>query len=110
MRSPLQSGRRIPILAAIVLGVIGIADTDRACAGDWMYAPSYHHGQRYRPRPARPVPPLQYRTAYRPAVPGSGFGAAIEGGYRFNRIFLRSGLSTDLTVIREDWFQVRQRP
>jgi len=44
------------------------------------------------------------RSADRPVGGGPGF--AIRGVYRDNRTVLRSGLSTDVTISREDWFNI----
>lgn len=76
-------------------------------AGDWMYRRSYFNDSASGGEPNPLVPDLRSRWAYRRPYLGTGFGFAARGGYRFNRIFLRSGQSTDLTVIREDWFDVR---
>lgn len=75
-------------------------------ASDWIYRRSYF---------SHDIPPEeagfhsfpQSRSAYRRAYVHSTPGFAVRGGYRFNRILMRDGASSDLTVIREDWFQVR---
>ncbi len=75
-------------------------------ASDWIYRRSYH---------SHDVPPEQSgfssfpqsRSAYRRAYVNTTPGFAVRGGYRFNRILMRDGASTDLTVIRENWFQER---
>jgi hypothetical protein len=80
--------------------------SDSADAGDWIYRRSYF---------SHDIPPEEAgfrsfpesRSAYRKAYVNTSPGFAVRGGYRFNRIYMRDGNSTDLTVIREDWFQVR---
>jgi len=71
-----------------------------------MYRRS-HYSHRLSLERADLFPRPRSRSAYRRSYVGTGFGYAVRGGYRFNRIYLRSGNSTDLTIIREDWFDVR---
>ena len=47
------------------------------------------------------------RSAYRRAWVAAHPGFSARGGYRINRIQLRSGSSVDTTVILEDWFEIR---
>ena len=100
--------RRVVWLGVGWLGVLMLAfPADTAHAGHWMYRRSYFNNGLPAGERRLTMPPLRSRSAYRPAVVGTRFGFAARGGYRYNRIFLRSGQSTDLTVIREDWFDVR---
>lgn len=79
-----------------------------------MYRPSYFAGRpthgpaRDNWAAERPLP--HSRSAYRRPLVGGGFGFAARGGYRYNRIYLQSGLSTDVTVIREDWLDLKAWP
>jgi hypothetical protein len=77
-----------------------------ASAEDWMFRRSYF-SHALPPEVAAQYPRPESRSAYRPAVVSYGPGFAIRGGTRINRIFMRSGQSTDLTIIRQDWFDVR---
>ena len=76
-----------------------------AKAGELMFRRSYYSHdvpaelESVYPRPAS-------RSAYRPALVGTTPGFAIRGAHRFNRIYLNSGSSTDLTIIREDWHEL----
>ena len=93
------------------IGFVGILlwfiPADTAQAGRWMYRRSYFSDGPQAAASRFPMPPLRSRSAYRQALVGRGYGFAIRGGYRYNHIVLRSGQSTDRTVIREDWFEVR---
>jgi len=74
-------------------------------AADWMFQRSYFSHE-LPPSIAARYPRPSSRSAYRiPYARGNGF--AVRGGYRFNRIYLQSGNSTDTTYIREDWFGFR---
>jgi len=73
-------------------------------ASDWMFRRSYYSHQ-LPPDVAATSPKPESRSAYRRAVVPPGI--AVRGGYRWNRIFLRSGQSTDTTIIREGWVQFR---
>ncbi len=94
---------RLSALAAVL--VLFAAPSDMR-ASDWIYRRSYH---------THDVPPEesgfqsfpQSRSAYRRAYVNTTPGFAVRGGYRYNRILMRDGASTDLTVIRENWFQER---
>ncbi len=78
-----------------------------AVADDWMFGRSYYsHRVPEELQDAYPRPVS--RSAYRRPYLGTTPGFSISGGYRINRIFLRSGNSTDLTVYRQDW--VREWP
>ena len=76
-----------------------------ARAGGWMFRRSYYSHE-IPPEKAADYPRPQSRSAYRRAITGYGPGAAIRGGYRYKHILMRSGNSTDLTVIRENWFDL----
>lgn len=88
-------------MAAALVWAAGASCAYSASADDWMYRRSYYSHMPAAGDAARRPPT---RSAYRPALRGSGFGFGARGGYRFNRVFLRSGQSTDLTVIQENWF------
>jgi len=99
------------LLAAFSLSApdVAAADLDGASAAhpfgaaDWRFRRSYfsHH-----------VPAEYYahdelprsRSAYRPAYPNTLPGFSVQGGYRFNRIQINSGTSSDTTIIQEGWF------
>ncbi len=88
------------------LFVVLFVPSAAANAGDWMFRRSYYSHDVPADKAAN-YPRPRSRSAYRRAVTGYGPGFAIRGGYRYNRIFMRSGRSTDLTVIREEWFDIR---
>ena len=83
--------------------------TAEADAANWMYHRSYFSDSIPGAPPMPLVPNLRSRWAYRRPIAGTGYGFAVRGGYRYNRIFLRSGQSTDTTIIRENWFDARGR-
>jgi hypothetical protein len=56
---------------------------------------------------AKTMPRPTSRSAYRRAMIHTSPGFAIRGGYRFNTIIMRSGNSTDVTVTRENWYNIR---
>ncbi len=87
--------------AVIFSGMIG--NDSSAEASDWMFEQSYF-SHSLSPEEARHFPQPESKGAYRRAYANFAPGTSVRGGYRFNRIFLRSGNSTDMTVIREDWF------
>jgi hypothetical protein len=92
-------------IAAITVGLLLLWPAESS-ASDWIYRRSYFsHDIPPEESGFRSFP--QSRSAYRRAYVNASPGFAVRGGYRFNRIFMRDGASTDLTVIREDWFQVR---
>ena len=96
-------------LPACVLGaalLLGFFANNPARASDWIYRRSYFSHE-IPPEEAEHRSFPESRSAYRRAYVNTGPGFAVRGGYRFNRIYMRDGTSTDLTVIREDWFQVR---
>ena len=100
--------RNSRILFAAVFGgmLCGLPEAGAEAADGWMYRRSYYSHE-IPPEVQQTLPMPEHRSAYRPAVTPYGPGFAIRGGYRINRIFLQSGLSTDLTVIRQGWFDVR---
>ena len=103
--------RRRKRLAAVVLSVwllsmLAPVSSPRALASDWMFRRSYFSHKISR-ADAKRFPRPRSRSAYRRAVTNFQPGFAIRGGYRINRIFMRSGNSTDLTILREDWYDLR---
>ena len=52
-----------------------------------------------------PVP--ESRSAYRRAYVGRGWGFSARSTYRFNTIYLRSGTSSDVTILRNYHFELR---
>ncbi|GAB4142788.1 MAG: hypothetical protein Tsb009_13380 [Planctomycetaceae bacterium] len=98
--------RRIILIAFAIAAIFILSLTDDVHAGDWRFQRSYYtHAVPEHLQQQYPLP--ESRSAYRPAVVGNLPGFSIQGGYRLNRIFLRSGNSTDLTIIREGWYRVR---
>ena len=95
---------RNSLLIALLLSIYPTAEV--FAADGWMFRRSYFSHELPR-EVAETLPRPESRSAYRPAVVNYGPGFAIRGGYRINRIFIRSGQSTDLTVIRQDWFDIR---
>ena len=100
------SRKRAWVLALGAFLMLTAGSASEACAGGWMYHRSYYSHAIPREK-AADSPRPQSRSAYRRAITGYGPGVAIRGGYRYKRIYLRSGNSTDLTVIREDWFDLQ---
>jgi len=98
---------RLLLIAGCCLVLSLELTTDKVQAGGWMYRRSYFSGSTPNGQPTPLIPNLRSRWAYRRPLVGTGYGFAARGGYRYNRIFLQSGQSTDLTVIREDWYDVR---
>ena len=86
--------------------LLSSAMTQNVQADKWMFRRSYYshvipeNMQHKYPRPVS-------RSAYRRPVVRHRSGFAIRGGYRFDRMILQSGNSTDVTVYRESWFDVR---
>ena len=96
----------IPRLAAALCGLACLlAAAAPAEAGDWMFRRSYYTHD-LPPEVARHYPQPQSRSAYRPAIAGNTPGLSIRGGYRFNRIFLSGPAATDITIYREDWYEL----
>ena len=101
------SRKRISLLAGgLCLFVLTAVQAAEVRADHWMFRRSYYsHAvppeiEAHYPRPTS-------RSAYRRALVGTSPGFAIRGGYRYNHIVLSSGRSTDVTVIREEWFNWR---
>lgn len=98
--------RRFFLIAFAVAAIYLLSFTSQANAGDWMFRRSYHtHAVPQEFRRQYPLP--ESRSAYRPAIVGSSYGISIQSGYRIHRVFLRSGNSTDTTILREAWIRVR---
>jgi hypothetical protein len=81
------------------------ASVDSAQAEGWMFRRSYFSHVATGPE-ASPEAVPESRSAYRRAWAGTSPGFAARGAYRYNTVFLRSGNSVDVTVQREDWFEV----
>ena len=95
------------LVCLLFLSVASLAGvTSEAQAEHWMCRRSCYSHQMPPEVAARYPRPLS-RTAYRPTFMRSGPGYTVRGGYRIKRLYLRSGNSTDTTVYREDWFDVR---
>lgn len=80
--------------------------TSRLSAGDWMFQRSYYSHDippELESRYPRPISRSAYRRAVLPLTPGF----AVRHAHRYNRVYLRSGNSSDVTILRDDWFQVR---
>lgn len=81
--------------------------TECVQAENWMFRRSYYshvipaEQQKNYPRPVS-------RSAYRRPIVHHRPGFAIRGAYRYNTMRLRSGGSTDVTVFRENWFDIQQ--
>lgn len=90
-----------------LLGLVGLLIMPAsAVAEDWMFRRSYH--SHIRPPGHEIDSPLpESRSAYRTPVVRYHPGFSIRGGQRFNNYTLRSGSSTDWTIIRENWFEIR---
>ena len=98
--------RKILLITFALAAIIILSLPGTARAGDWRFQRSYFtHAIPKHLQHQYPLP--ESRSAYRPAVVGNLPGFSIQEGVRFNRIFLRSGNSTDLTIIREGWYRVR---
>jgi hypothetical protein len=114
MRSIVDVMKRTPkwrfyLLLACLLLIVSELTAAEADAGSWMYYRSYFTDSVPGGPPHALVPNLQSRWTYRRPIRGTGYGFSVRGGYRYNRIYLRGGLSSDTTIIREDWFDVRGR-
>ncbi len=70
-----------------------------------MFRRSYYSHHR-PPEHFEQFPPPERSTAYRPAFVGVTPGFAIRGAYRFNRIQLGQGRNSDVTIYRQDWFEL----
>jgi hypothetical protein len=78
---------------------------ESARAEDWMFRRSYYSHAR-PPEHLAQFPPPERRTAYRPAFAGVTPGFAIRGAYRYNRMQLGQGRNADVTIYRQDWFEL----
>jgi len=95
------------VLAVVICHLVLIWNgASSADAADWMFRRSYY-SHKVPPELEATYPRPTSRSAYRRPYIRRNAGFSVRGGYRYNRIFLRSGTSTDLTVIREDWFEHR---
>lgn len=83
----------------------GMASLESAQAEDWMFRRSYYTHALPQEQIER-FPPPQRRTAYRPAYAGTTPGFGIRGVRRFNRIQLGNGRNADVTIYRQDWFEL----
>jgi hypothetical protein len=108
MRKSERKTKRINIAtlaASLALAATAGAYPASAPAGELMFRRSYFtHAIPPELEGLYPIP--ESRSAYRPALAGATPGFAIRGAYRFDRMFLRSGSSTDLTVFRGDWYEI----
>jgi hypothetical protein len=95
--------KRFAVLACGVcwLSAMPTAETR---ASEWMFRRSYY-SHNLPPEYAAHFPRPRSLSAYRRPYVGTGPGFAVRGGYRINRVFLRSGNSTDTTILYESWFQ-----
>jgi hypothetical protein len=95
---------------ACVLGMLGLmcvlTTADDAAAEDWMFRRSYH-SHVFPPGHEPPGVLPESRSAYRTPVVRYHPGFSVRGGQRFNNYTLRSGHSTDWTIIRENWIEIR---
>lgn len=106
LKSFKKFGTRPLLTLALLGGFFVVLPASDAKASDWMYRRSYYtHDVPPEEAGFQSYPPS--RSAYRRAYVNTTPGFAVRGGYRYNRILMRDGSSSDLTVIREDWFQVR---
>lgn len=78
-------------------------------AGDWIFQRSYYSHD-IPPELESRYPRPRSRSAYRRALVPLTPGIAFRHAHRFNRVYLRSGNSTDVTIYRDHWFQVRPSP
>jgi hypothetical protein len=96
--------RRVILMTIAIVSIIILSMSESVQAGDWVFRRSYYthaipkHLQHQYPAP-------ESRSAYRPALIGNTPGFSVQGGYRIQRVFLRAGNSTDLTVTREGWYR-----
>ena len=103
---PIHLNRLRLSVALFSFFVLSSPMTQQVQADKWMFRRSYHSHvipeamQHQYPRPVS-------RSAYRRPVVHHRPGFAIRGGYRYDRMILRSGNSTDVTIYRENWFDFR---
>ncbi len=103
LKQKIRARSRQLIISAAWLALVVLPAANVTAEG-WMFRRSYY-SHAVPPQAGLPLP--ESRSAYRPAAVHYTPGFAVRGGFRINRIFIRSGQSTDLTVIRQDWFDVR---
>lgn len=99
-------GRRATVLA--LFGAL-VALCARPSLGDdssWIYRRSYFsHNLPPSVQAQYPVP--ESRSAYRIPMVYESPGAGIQGVYRYNPIIMYDGRSSDVTVYRQNWFQLQ---
>ena len=106
LTAPIHRNRLRLTTALFSLFLLNSAMTQHVQAEKWMFRRSYYshvipeNMQHNFPRPVS-------RSAYRRPLVHHRPGFAIRGGYRYDRMILRSGSSTDVTVYRENWFDFR---
>lgn len=105
------STRRLPIgkwafVAVCLLGFVICADDSACHANEWLFRKSYYsHNLPPEVRKEFPRPPS--RSAYRHAYAGTGTGFAIRGVSRWNYIRTGTGGNADVTLYRQNWFQIQ---
>jgi hypothetical protein len=92
-------------LLVFALALVPVFTPKNLWAEDWMFRRSYYSHAR-PPEHIAQFPPPERRTAYRPAIAGVTPGFAIRGAYRYNRIQLGQGRNADVTIYRQDWFEL----
>ena len=107
MHNPIAHMNRLRLSVALFsFFLLSSVITQQVQADKWMFRRSYYshvipeNMQHMYPRPVS-------RSAYRRPVLPHRHGFAIRGGYRYDSMILRSGRSSDVTVYRESWFDVR---
>ncbi|MEX0702534.1 MAG: hypothetical protein WD069_10610 [Planctomycetales bacterium] len=98
--------RGLSVAATVTLAFAIEAAASTARAANWMFEPSYYSHE-LPPEVAAEHPRPISRSAYRRAWAATQPGFAIRGAWRYNRVQIRSGSSTDTLIIREDWFNER---
>ena len=93
----------VVLFFVVMLGNIG--GSDESQAGEWMFRRSYYSHQ-VPPEIELQNPTPRSRSAYRGAYVGINPGFSIQGGYRFNRVVINSGNSSDVTILRRNWFEI----
>src|SRR5262245_32205335 len=92
------------ILCGLGLAAAGLLPST-AQAEDFLFRRSYYsHVANDGLDALAPIP--TNRSAYRYPITSSGPGFAIRGGYRINRMVIQSGNSYDVTIFRQNWFEV----
>jgi hypothetical protein len=98
--------RLIEMTICLLLGLAALDATAPQAAADWRFQRSYF-SHRMPPDYYTYVDLPRSRSAYRPAYPNPLPGFSAQGGFRFNRIQINSGTSSDTTIIHEGWLQWR---